>query len=153
MIEFYTSGSIFDCGADAVVIPVNCVGVAGKGVALQARRKWPWWFKHYSDTVCRTCFQPGDVDVLARAGTRECILSAATKGHWRNRSRLIDIERCLVNIRTWALSAKPDVIAIPALGCGCGELAWVAVKQIAEEVFNTPECGRIRTTFRMFHPQ
>ncbi|MER2626429.1 MAG: Appr-1-p processing protein, partial [Accumulibacter sp.] len=40
MIE-YASGDILKCETDALVNTVNCVGVMGRGIALQFRHAYP----------------------------------------------------------------------------------------------------------------
>lgn len=154
-IEIREQGSIFDCGADAVVIPVNCVGVAGKGLALEARKRWPEWFRHYSETVCKTGFRAGDVDVWASHGHHArqpypgVVLSAATKQHWRNPSTLLAVGQCLANLRAWAVRAQPDVLAIPALGCGLGGLDWSTVRPMIECLADTDYHGGIELRSRV----
>jgi len=36
-----TSGNLLDAGAEALVNTVNCVGVMGKGIALQIKQRVP----------------------------------------------------------------------------------------------------------------
>lgn len=51
-------------GVDAIVNTVNCVGVMGKGIALQFKNKWPENFDRYQ-AACRA----GAV----RPGTHACV--------------------------------------------------------------------------------
>lgn len=51
MIEFKT-GDIFAEDVEALVNPVNCVGIMGRGIALQFKKAWPENFKIYAD-ACR----------------------------------------------------------------------------------------------------
>ena len=44
---------------DAIVNTVNCVGVMGKGIALQFKKKWPANFKAYA-TACKAGEIPPD---------------------------------------------------------------------------------------------
>ena len=37
----YTTGNILDAEAEALVNTVNCVGVMGRGIALQFKRAFP----------------------------------------------------------------------------------------------------------------
>lgn len=161
-IEFRDQGSIFDIGADAVVIPVNCKGVAGKGVALEAKKRWESWFIYYRS---KNLF-PGSVSVLDRVELRHgldlphpsprYILSAATKGHWRSKSNMLDIAKCLANIRAWTIRNQPDLIAMPAIGCGLGGLPWAQVRDNAERCFDMSQFqGDLTHSSRvvMFAPQ
>ena len=45
MIEFRSNFDVVVAHVDAVVNTVNCVGVMGKGIALQFKQKYPENFK------------------------------------------------------------------------------------------------------------
>ena len=47
MIEF-TKGDILESDAEALVNTVNCVGIMGRGIALQFKEKFPANFKAYA---------------------------------------------------------------------------------------------------------
>lgn len=42
-----TRGNLLDAHVDALVNPVNCVGVMGKGLALEFKRAFPAVFREY----------------------------------------------------------------------------------------------------------
>jgi O-acetyl-ADP-ribose deacetylase (regulator of RNase III) len=52
MVEVRKSGDLFDCGAHAIVNTVNCVGVMGKGIALEFKKRYPAMFTEYAK-LCR----------------------------------------------------------------------------------------------------
>ena len=60
----YTKGNILEADAEALVNSVNCVGVMGRGIALQFKKAWPENFKAYA-AACR-CKQvkPGKMFVF-----------------------------------------------------------------------------------------
>ncbi|MBL7650270.1 MAG: macro domain-containing protein, partial [Candidatus Hydrogenedentes bacterium] len=58
MIEF-TSGDILKDDAEAIVNTVNCVGIMGRGIALQFKNAWPENFKAYEAACKREEVQPG----------------------------------------------------------------------------------------------
>ncbi len=58
MIEFKT-GDILANDAEALVNTVNCVGVMGRGIALQFKRAFPENFKSYAAACKRNAVQPG----------------------------------------------------------------------------------------------
>jgi O-acetyl-ADP-ribose deacetylase (regulator of RNase III) len=73
MIEF-TSGDILKDEADAIVNTVNCVGIMGRGIALQFKNAWPENFKAYEAACKREEVQPGrmfvyEVGQLTRRAT------------------------------------------------------------------------------------
>lgn len=47
MIE-YKHGDLLACDTEAIVNTVNCVGVMGRGIALQFKKLYPDNFKHYA---------------------------------------------------------------------------------------------------------
>jgi O-acetyl-ADP-ribose deacetylase (regulator of RNase III) len=159
-LTFLTTGSIFDCGADAVVVPVNCVGVAGKGVALEAKKRWPTWYEAYKWVCNHGMPAPGEMWAYDREAVQvplpRYVLSAATKGHWRSKSSLLDVGQCLANIRAWALRVQPATLALPALGCGLGGLAWSTVKPMVERCFDMAQFQGdlvLNTRVLVFEPQ
>lgn len=119
----------------AICIPVNCIGVPGRGLALAAAQKFPKWRADY----IRSC-QPDAPDRL-EVGTihvfcnqdndgPDWILSVPTKTDWRKRStyELVGASIRALN-DTIALYEFPEVY-IPALGCGEGGLAWKMVHKM-----------------------
>ncbi len=121
-------GSIFDSRAQVLVCPVNCVGVMGKGLALEFKRRFPNLEKRYKAMCTQDGYglKPGDIAWGMLSPSQ--ILLAATKKHWRNPTNIVWVETILGNTR-W-LGRMPDSIAIPQLGCGCGGLDWADVEPL-----------------------
>lgn len=46
---YYTKGDLFSTHTEALVNPVNCVGVMGKGLALAFKEKFPENFRKYRE--------------------------------------------------------------------------------------------------------
>jgi O-acetyl-ADP-ribose deacetylase (regulator of RNase III) len=115
-------GSIFDSTAAVLVCPVNCVGVMGKGLALEFKRRKPHACHDYF-CACKIGVSAGDV---LDAGK---VWFAFTKDHWRDPSQIEWVEACLASIA----DAPPASIAIPQLGCGCGGLDWADVWPLYEK--------------------
>ena len=63
MIRFKT-GDMLAEDVDAMVNTVNCVGVMGRGVALQFKRAFPSNFKAYAELCKRGEMRPGRVFVF-----------------------------------------------------------------------------------------
>ncbi len=59
MTIIYKQGDMFDEQADAIVNTVNCVGVMGKGVALEFKKRWPENFKQYKKLCDAKNLAPG----------------------------------------------------------------------------------------------
>ena len=129
MIE-YKTGDILAEQAEALVNTVNCVGIMGRGVALQFKRAFPENFKAYAARCKRNEMQPGCVFVF-ETGTLlppRYIINFPTKRHWRGKSRIEDIESGLASLKEEIRSRGIRSIAIPPLGSGLGGLDWSEVR-------------------------
>jgi O-acetyl-ADP-ribose deacetylase (regulator of RNase III)/uncharacterized protein YwgA len=119
-------GDIFASEAQTLVNTVNCVGVMGKGVALEFKKRFPRMAKDYADRCARKEVRLGEPYLYVdQAGAR--IINFPTKGHWRSSSRLADIERGLDHLSTHFAEWGVTSLALPPLGCGNGGLAWSEV--------------------------
>lgn len=129
MIEF-TTGDILQADVEALVNTVNCVGIMGRGIALQFKNAYPKNFKAYEDACARKEVQPGRMFVFE---TRELtgprfIINFPTKRHWRGKSRIEDIESGLAALAEEIRKRGIRSIAIPPLGSGLGGLNWADVR-------------------------
>jgi O-acetyl-ADP-ribose deacetylase (regulator of RNase III) len=129
MIEF-TSGDILKCEADALVNTVNCVGVMGRGIALQFKNMYPENFKAYAAACQREAVQPGHMFVYetGQLTPPRFIINFPTKRHWRGKSRIEDIDAGLVDLVKVIGDKGIRSIAIPPLGSGLGGLDWQEVR-------------------------
>lgn len=135
-IEYKPGQNIFDSGADAIVVTVNCVGAMGKGLAKQAAIRYPDMERRYKAVCAEGVFYPGEV-IPWHVQTKDedrWILNLATKAHYRNPSQ---IQWIIKGMRTlgdlalhWRLMANKELesIAIPPIGCGEGGLNWDDVR-------------------------
>lgn len=136
MIEL-RHGDILRADAEALVNTVNCVGVMGRGIALQFKKAFPENFKVYTALCDRKQFGPGMMLIhdLNRLQNPRYVVNFPTKRHWRGKSRMEDIDtglKALVeDVRKWGIKS----IAIPPLGCGLGGLRWDEVRSRIEEAF------------------
>ena len=129
MIRFKT-GDILTDDADALVNTVNCVGVMGRGIALQFKRAFPENFRAYAALCKRGEMQPGRVFVFdtEQMMPPRYIINFPSKRHWRGKSRIEDIEAGLVSLANEIRSRGIRSIAIPPLGSGLGGLHWPEVR-------------------------
>jgi O-acetyl-ADP-ribose deacetylase (regulator of RNase III) len=133
MITYHT-GDLFDTDVDALVNTVNTVGVMGKGLALQFKRRFPDNFRQYADACQRGEVELGRMFVVSviELSTPRYIINFPTKSHWRSRSHLDAIEAGLEDLKRVVNALGLTSIAVPALGAGNGGLKWADVKQVIE---------------------
>lgn len=128
MIEL-RSGDLFAADAEALVNPVNCVGVMGRGLALAFRERFPENFAAYAAACRRDAVVPGAMFVFDTGRERpRLIVNFPTKRHWRDASRMEDLVRGLDSLAELVRTRELRSIALPALGCGLGGLDWSEVR-------------------------
>ena len=140
----YKTGDILSEGTEALVNTVNCVGIMGRGVALQFKRAFPANFKAYADRCKRDEIRPGRVFVFETGALvyPRYIINFPTKRHWRGKSRIEDIESGLQSLVQEIRSRGIRSIAVPPLGSGLGGLSWRDVRtriEAALEMFDDVE--------------
>ncbi len=122
-------GDIFTSDAQTLVNTVNCVGVMGKGIALEFKKRFPAMFQDYAGRCARGEVKLGE-PYLYKSTVNPWILNFPTKDHWRSLARLEDIDRglayLLAHYRAWGITS----IAFPPLGTGYGQLEWRIVGPI-----------------------
>lgn len=131
-----TKGDLLSQEVDAIVNTVNCVGVMGKGIALQFKLKWPNNFREYQKACKAKQIRPGHLFVHALgtlAGKPNFIINFPTKDHWRGKSELKFIEDGLYDLVNVIRKYDIRSIAIPPLGCGNGGLNWSVVRPLIEK--------------------
>jgi O-acetyl-ADP-ribose deacetylase (regulator of RNase III) len=129
MVHFVT-GDFWQRDADIRVNTVNCVGVMGKGVALQFKKRYPEMFEQYRADCRNGLVVPGEIRIYR---TPDTVVNFPTKRHWRDNSRLEDIESGLLALRRYLRPHYGEVVTVPALGCGHGGLDWNTVRPLIED--------------------
>lgn len=128
MISF-THGNILEAHADALVNTVNCVGIMGRGIALQFKNTFPDNFTSYAAACKRNEVQPGRMFVTETGElSPRFIVNFPTKRHWKGKSRMEDVEAGLVDLVRVIERLGIKSIAIPPLGAGLGGLEWDEVR-------------------------
>jgi O-acetyl-ADP-ribose deacetylase (regulator of RNase III) len=136
MIEF-CRGNLLEADADALVNTVNCVGVMGKGIALQFKQAYPANFRDYERACERGEVHLGRMFVhsTGRLTRPRFIINFPTKHHWRAGSRLEDIRSGLADLVRVIQENNISSVAVPPLGCGNGGLDWNEVYPLIETAF------------------
>jgi O-acetyl-ADP-ribose deacetylase (regulator of RNase III) len=74
--------------------------------------------------------RPGDVVIHDRDVQPQRVISFATKGNWRFDSRIEWVAHGLTTLAGLLVQVQPESVAIPAVGCGKGQLAWSDVRPL-----------------------
>lgn len=144
MIE-YVYGDILEAQAMALVNPVNCEGVMGKGLALQFKKAYPAMFAEYVQVCKNPWFKPGEIYMYLVPGATlpRYILNAATKNRWSELSQRQYVADCIDNIFNMVVKYDMSSVAVPALGCGEGRLNWAVVQDLIHEGLSSLQEVRI----------
>lgn len=137
MIEFRSNFDVVVARVDAVVNTVNCVGVMGKGIALQFKQKYPENFKTYKRACdCKKVVLGKMFVVNTGLVQPKFIINFPTKDHWRGNSKAQYIINGLKDLKDVIIEKNIKSIAIPPLGCGNGGLMWEDVKQYIKDALS-----------------
>lgn len=130
-------GDLLKDRSEAIVNTVNCVGVMGKGIALQFKQKWPENFNAYAAACERNIVRPGKMFIydLGELARPRFIVNFPTKTHWRGDSKIEYIEKGLNDLVLQVERLGIESIALPPLGCGNGGLDWPTVRKLVLKAF------------------
>lgn len=143
---FYISpgGDIFDGRNQAIICPVNCYGVMGKGLALQFKHKYPDMYAYYNSECKKKRLTIGKLMVWNNFVIEKpyYIILFPTKIHWRTESKLKYIRSGLRALKYTINDLKIKSIGIPALGCGGGGLDFDGVLEVIQnELYDLQNIG------------
>lgn len=150
-IEYRTGDMFADDDINCYIVPTNCYGVMGKGLALTAAKRWPGVARAQRHEALVEDLQIGWLSVYSDEDIPELggkvVICLPTKVHWKNLSTLANVRAGLEELHDWLLemggSGIVDTVAVPALGCGLGQLAWRDVKPLIEQYLSGLEPHRI----------
>lgn len=120
----------------------NCLGVAGAGIALTIRTKWPKAFQAYKSACDSTNKDPEFASLLGRVifvvvGEDLLVANCLTQvkcGRNGKYAEPVAIKSCLSEVCRMA-RAKDLEVYMPKIGCGLGGLDWDSeVRPVIEEV-------------------
>jgi O-acetyl-ADP-ribose deacetylase (regulator of RNase III) len=137
----YKTGNILTEDVEAIVNTVNCVGVMGRGIALQFKKAFPKNFNAYAIACKQGQVKPGKMFVYETGGLSnpKFIINFPTKRHWKGKSRIEDIASGLRDLIEVVNSRNIKSIAVPPLGSGLGGLEWNHIKPLIEESISSIE--------------
>lgn len=138
MVKIERGKTIFESSAQTLVNTINCVGVMGKGLALEFKNRYPAMFDKYKSFCDKGVFKPG-VLWIYKAEDGKWVLNFPTKIDWRNPSELSYIEEGLKKfVEIWKEKGITS-IAFPLLGCTNGGLDPDVVIPLMEKYLNQCE--------------
>lgn len=111
------------------VCTVNCVGIMGKGVALEFKNRYPNFYEDYRKACKKNEIKIGECKLWEYNTffTNLCIITFPTKTHWKYNSEYSYIEKGLDSLN--AINCEKPII-LPRLGCGNGGLNWNIVREM-----------------------
>jgi len=131
-ITIHQHEDLFLSEAHVIVNAVNCVGVMGRGIALVFKQRFPVMFYDYQVRCTKGEVKPGQ-PYLYEISPSRWIMNFPTKQHWCNSSKLewiiLGLNMIVEQYKEWGIRS----IAIPALGCGNGDLSWDIVLPLMVE--------------------
>lgn len=132
-------GNLLEANAEALVNTVNCVGIMGKGIALQFKQAFPDNFKEYEKACKNGEVQLGCMFVFNTNSmfNPKYIINFPTKQHWRSKSKIKDVAQGLDDLIRVINENRINSVAIPPLGSGLGGLNWIDVKALILTKFET----------------
>lgn len=132
------NANLFEIESQTLVNTVNCVGIMGKGIALEFKRAYPNMFADYAKRCRRKEVRPG-VPYLYIDASGKRIINFPTKYHWRNGSQIewivAGLEYIAGHAKVWEITS----LALTPPGCGNGGLEWCMVYPFVESIL-----GRMR---------
>lgn len=136
MIE-YATGNLLNANVEALVNTVNCVGIMGKGIALQFKQAYPANFVEYQKACKENRVQLGQMFITQQSDVfkKQYIINFPTKQHWRDKSEIEDIKAGLSALVADVKELDIKSLAIPPLGCGNGGLNWEDVRPLIVSAF------------------
>jgi O-acetyl-ADP-ribose deacetylase (regulator of RNase III) len=150
MIKLVT-GNLLEASAEALVNTVNCVGVMGKGIALQFKQAFPQVFEAYEKACRRGGVRPGRMLTVetGQMMNPRYVINFPTKRHWKGRSKPEDIDAGLPVLVAELRRLGVKSVAVPPLGCRSGGLDWAVVRpRIEAALAAVPELD-----VQLFEPQ
>lgn len=119
-MEIIESGNIFESKAQTLVNTVNCVGVMGKGLALEFKKRYPAMFMEYQRICKDGLLDIGKLWIYKMPN--KWVLNFPTKYHWRQPSNEYFLEKGLDKFMSTYLDREIQSIAFPLLGSSNGGL-------------------------------
>lgn len=151
-VVFLPNSNILFSTEQAIIIPVNCVGVMGAGLALYFKELYPEGFEIYKKQCRSGELSIGRVSMAVLNNTTKRPLKVffvPTKDHWHNPSTIEIINASLNALRNALIDralieGAMESLAIPKLGCGLGQLKWEIVYPLIRQFISSLDSTVVR---------
>lgn len=134
----YVEGNIFDSEVQCLVNPINCVGVMGKGLALEFKHRYPDIYQFYVRACSANELRVGGIAIYAmKKKPNRSVCLFPTKHHWKDKSTIEILDKSFQAFIEYAPQMKIISVAFPKVGCGLGGLNFEhQVRPLFEKYFN-----------------
>jgi O-acetyl-ADP-ribose deacetylase (regulator of RNase III) len=119
-------GDILEVKSTYIVIPVNCVGAPGKGVALAWAEKYPELVNEYKDACREDRLRPGEVGIVTSKDGQKFML-VSTKSHFKDPAKIEWVDSILRRIEYILRLAPYDTVTLPPIAGGLG---WIPKSKV-----------------------
>ena len=123
----FKKGNVFQSDKQTIVNTINCVGVMGKGVALEFRLRYPEMFEKYKEYCANKQIAIGKLWLYKPDDQGKWVLNFPTKFHWKYPSKIEYIEAGLQKFVDSYLEKGITSISFPLLGTHNGGLDKIEV--------------------------
>jgi len=144
--------NIFTTEAQAIAVAVNCRGVAGAGLAYEARKRYPAWFEEYRQQ-CRSMRIYPNLPMTLFRESEPWLINFPTKVEWQEPSTYEYLMAGILQLEQLVKQEGLTSVALPKLGCGLGGLPWRSRKGIQgiRELLTEPgNLKRLDCTFYLY---
>ena len=124
-------GNIFNSKTQVLVNTVNCVGVMGKGIALECKLRYPKMYETYKKFCDQNKLSPGALQLWKDSSP--WILNFPTKLDWRDLSKFEYLEKGLDKFVNTYEEKGIKSISFPMLGASLGGLPENQVFELMTE--------------------
>ena len=130
-------GNIFNTNWEAIVNPVNCMGIMGKGLALEFKLLYPSMMDKYLKFCENKELEIGKISIIKEENKR--IILFPTKKNYSLPSKMEYLEKGLLKIKECYKEKRIKSIAFPQIGSGLGGLNWIEVEKLIDTILGNTD--------------
>jgi O-acetyl-ADP-ribose deacetylase (regulator of RNase III) len=134
-----TNLSLFELEVESLVNPINCIGVMGRGIALEFKKRYPKEYHIYREMCEGGKIEVGSV-IQVKSSNGKGIVLFPTKEDWRNPSKIEWVEEGLKSLANLIINHNIASIALPLIGCGLGGLKEGDVIPLIDKYLGNLSC-------------